>query len=321
MKMNKKVSIIIPVYNVEEYLGVCLDSIKKQSYKNIEVLLIDDGSTDNSKRICDQYLADDRFLYFYQDNAGVSSARNLGLEHASGEYVTFIDGDDFISVNHITNMVKVLTDCDVAISGRNDVEEKKIQRTFQTETEIELNQLKLIDEILKTGLVYSFPWNKIYKTSVLRKHNISFDTTLDYGEDLVFNIQYVLEIKRGIVISGATYNYVYRATSASRHLNKKALAKRVTDLLAIKKTIDLLPNEMKNEKIFLYQRIVTEGGRYFRLMKKYRFSKETLDKYKELLSTSFSMIKSELSFKTKLKFKGNMLAPWIMNIIGDLKNR
>ena len=113
------ISIIVPIYNTEKYLGQCLDSIINQSYTNFEVLLINDGSTDSSGMICQEYVArDSRFRYFEKDNGGVASARNLGLERSSGAYITFIDSDDWVEFNYLDVLYTALkeNDTDVAIS-------------------------------------------------------------------------------------------------------------------------------------------------------------------------------------------------------------
>ena len=105
MDENKKISIIVPIYNSEKYLDECLLSIQNQSYTNFEVLLINDGSTDNSNFICEKFVSQDvRFRHFSQENKGVSSARNYGLKEASGEFITFIDSDDYVEANHLEEL-------------------------------------------------------------------------------------------------------------------------------------------------------------------------------------------------------------------------
>lgn len=99
MATQNKISIIVPVYNVEKYLKVCLDSIKNQTYNNFEVIMINDGSTDKSKKICEEYTKDARFILINQNNQGLSGARNTGLKNITGEYVLFIDSDDWIEKN------------------------------------------------------------------------------------------------------------------------------------------------------------------------------------------------------------------------------
>ena len=116
---NELISIIVPIYNVEKYLRQCLDSIMNQTYRNCECLLIHDGSSDNSEDICREYVSkDSRFRYFEKENGGVSSARNLGIEHSKGEYITFIDSDDWVDSDYLEVLYNSLVDerADIAIS-------------------------------------------------------------------------------------------------------------------------------------------------------------------------------------------------------------
>lgn len=107
--MNKLVSVIVPVYNVEKYLERCINSIIQQSYNNLEIILIDDGSTDASGKICDEYKEkDDRIIVIHKENGGLSDARNAGIKIFTGEYVTFIDSDDYVSKNMVSNMLDIL---------------------------------------------------------------------------------------------------------------------------------------------------------------------------------------------------------------------
>lgn len=116
--MNKKVSIIVPVYNVEKYLKECIESLINQTYKNIEILLIDDGSTDNSKSICDNYSKKYEFIYtIHKKNGGLSSARNLGIETSKGDYLCFVDSDDFVSKDYVESMLNNLVKHSVLISA------------------------------------------------------------------------------------------------------------------------------------------------------------------------------------------------------------
>ena len=117
--MNELISIIVPIYNVENYLRQCLDSIQNQTYQNFECLIINDGSPDNSADICREYVEkDSRFRYLEKENGGVSSARNLGIEHSKGQYITFIDSDDWVDSDYLEVLYKSLTDekADVAVS-------------------------------------------------------------------------------------------------------------------------------------------------------------------------------------------------------------
>lgn len=122
--MNPLISIIVPVYNVEEYLPKCLDSIINQTYKNLEIIVVNDGSTDNSGKICDEYGERDyRIMVIHKANRGVSSSRNIGIKNASGEYILFVDSDDEIEKDYVNVMARAVTnsDCDLVISNITDI--------------------------------------------------------------------------------------------------------------------------------------------------------------------------------------------------------
>lgn len=320
--MNKLVSIVIPIYNVEDFLESCLNSVKNQSYKDIEVLLVDDGSKDNSKKICDKFIEiDDRFKYVYQKNSGVSSARNNGMRNARGEYITFVDGDDYLDEEHIEKMVNGLSQSELAISGRKNVTESGIEVEFKNDRNITFARKELINQILKTGIVYSFPWNKIYKLKILHDNGIQFDESLDYGEDLVFNIQYALLTRKSTLITGSTYNYVYRENSVSNQLDAATLRKRITDLLSIKRVIDILPDDYDIEKKFLYKRIAVEGSKYIRLMCIYDFSVNNIEANKKIVVNAYRVIKKSLSNRERLVFFGNFKFPKAMEFLSKLRNK
>ena len=114
--MNELISIIVPVYNVEQFLARCIDSIRAQTYRNIEILLIDDGSTDNSGRVCDEYAKQDgRIKVYHKPNGGVSSARNYGLDRATGKYIGFVDSDDFIAPDMYEYLIQLIKDTNAEI--------------------------------------------------------------------------------------------------------------------------------------------------------------------------------------------------------------
>ena len=143
MFRNSLISVIVPVYNVEKYLPQCLNSIINQTYKNIEVVLVDDGSTDDSGNICEEYKKnDERIIVVHQKNSGLSAARNVGIEISTGEYITFIDSDDYISPDYIENLYSALEQysADIAICDLKKVSEKvelwdidyKVEKNFKS---------------------------------------------------------------------------------------------------------------------------------------------------------------------------------------------
>lgn len=174
MDNQELISIIVPVYNVEEYLSKCLDSIIHQSYKNIEVLLINDGSTDNSLKICEEYKKyDNRITIFSQMNFGLASARNLGLDNARGSFISFIDSDDYVGSDFIYDLYSLLknTSSDISMCNFLEVNESDVDSTFSQNIPLNIQQYsdceylhKLYSKEFAVGKIVV--WNKLYSRGI-----------------------------------------------------------------------------------------------------------------------------------------------------------
>lgn len=207
--MNDKVSVIIPVYNAETYLKECLQSIVNQTYYNIEVLMIDDGSTDQSKKIMKHFQEKYHFRYIYQDNQGVSSARNTGLESAKGDYIMFVDADDKINPNYIkTYMEKaILTNADI-VCGGYCVDNEKINNYYREDND----RKTFVENVLQgtCGVV----WAKIYKMECI--DSIRFIKDYSNREDLLFNISLYDNIHKVTYINNYDYIYTFKDYGLSK---------------------------------------------------------------------------------------------------------
>lgn len=220
MKKEKYlVSIIVPVYNVERYIERCIESILAQTYKNIELILINDGSDDNSLQICNVFSnRDKRIRVIDKENTGVSSTRNIGIELARGKYLCFIDSDDYIENNYVEMLVGNIHENAVTFCGyfvdtyKENGNIASIPKIYRKENGNEISN----------NLVYVFHkgflsviWNKIYDVSRLRENNIKFDEKLSLGEDLLFNLGY---LKTGIEkiqsVDNSLYHYIKRGTES-----------------------------------------------------------------------------------------------------------
>ena len=215
MTKSPLISVIIPVYNVEKYLRECLDSVLAQTYKNLEIILIDDGSSDNSGQICDEYAAkDSRIKVIHQVNQGVSAARNAGLKAARGQYIGFVDSDDYIKPDMYEYLYQLISkdNADVAMCNF-------YKGSFRTSSKDILDNYKL-QKLLNIFDVPSwiFLWNKLYKSTLIQ--GISFRSDMTYGEDSFF----VFEIAKqnGLLAIGQEIKYFYRnnPTSCSRNFTK-----------------------------------------------------------------------------------------------------
>ena len=193
--MNPLVSIIVPVYNVEKYINRCLDSIINQTYKNLELILIDDGSTDNSGKICDEYSkVDRRIIVKHNTNKGVSYTRNCGINLASGEYLLFIDSDDYVDLNYVENLLKpiILEDYDLVVCNINHIFYNDIKNNI---VNTKLLSQNYYDDLYILNILRITPVNKLFKTKIITAFNIKFIENLSYSEDCIFNYEYAKHVK------------------------------------------------------------------------------------------------------------------------------
>jgi len=216
------ISIIVPIYKVENYLERCLNSILKQTYINLEIILIDDGSTDSSGSICDNYSKKDkRIVTIHNENQGVSASRNNGLNIANGKYITFIDSDDFVSENYIEELYKMITlnNADMAIIGNDEQYNDGIIK-MNKKLKVTINAEKTIKKILEEKYISSVCWGKMYKKTLL--DDIKFDTNINIGEDFKFIIE-VLDKANKISIDTKQNLYHYKMTenSVTKQKNRK----------------------------------------------------------------------------------------------------
>lgn len=217
--MDVSISIIIPVYNLEKKLRRCLDTVLAQSIENYEVLLVDDGSTDNSGRICEEYVGrDKRFHYIYKENDGVSSARNEGIRKASGDFIAFVDGDDFLREDYLERLQL----------GEEDL---TIGSVYYTDpagqiTSIARREASAVEEVTPENMAKWFDrgslfsvWTSMFRKSIILDHKIWFDTHLTRGEDVVFMMTYAEHCRKVRFVDDLIYYYVQYGGSSSKKIN------------------------------------------------------------------------------------------------------
>ncbi len=201
------VSVIIPVYNAAPYLMGCLNSVVGQSQPDLQILLIDDGSTDASPEICKAFAEKDtRIQFVSQSNSGVSTARNRGLSLAVGEYLLFVDADDELPETAVSMLLKAAgPDIDLVI-GSHEEFRGKIRRKIHREERI-FSQSQWKEAFPGFDAMLSTLWGKLYRRQVILEHSLSFDPALPYCEDHVFNLRFCREIRAAAVITPVTYRY------------------------------------------------------------------------------------------------------------------
>lgn len=198
------VSVIVPVYKAEKWLHRCVDSILAQTMDDFELLLIDDGSPDRSGEICDEYAAkDSRVRVFHKENGGVSSARNLGLDNAQGEWISFVDADDWVEVDYLAGLAERL-DADFILGGVKISDEK--QSKMENCLYVDLDIKDCLEKYLLDTVLLS-PWGNLLNRDIINNKNIRFDERFHYAEDRVFNREYILCCKKIRTISLNSYNY------------------------------------------------------------------------------------------------------------------
>lgn len=214
------ITIIVPVYNVEKYINECVDSLVNQTYKNLEIILVDDGSNDKSGAVCDDYaLLDKRVKVIHKQNEGLGFARNTGLKVAQGKFVTFIDSDDTADADLVEKLVNGIygTNSDTCIGGFKRISENGLVN-FEEKYNNAIYEGEDVYDKLFARMLGSAPdkhdairmsvWNVLYSMDIVRRHNIEFPSERVFiSEDIIWDSEYYKYAKKAIVIDSTAYNY------------------------------------------------------------------------------------------------------------------
>ncbi|WP_215509232.1 glycosyltransferase family 2 protein [Limosilactobacillus fermentum] len=211
------VSIVVPVYNVSRYIEHCVASLMSQEYEQIEIILVDDGSTDNSGSIIDGFSKkDSRVKSIHKTNGGVSAARNTGIDAANGEYVMFVDGDDWVEPDYVSYFVNLVIRNKASIGmGTEYFTWKNVENNYKIKEEI-ISAEKAIEDIYNDKIFVAV-WNKIYKKSLLNK--VTFSTDIWYGEGMLFNVEFLQLVDTVVIGNKEVYHQTFNPNSAMRNFN------------------------------------------------------------------------------------------------------
>ena len=293
--MDELISIIIPVYNVESYLQKCLDSIINQTYKNIEIIIIDDGSTDKSFEICDNYkLLDNRIEVVHKQNGGLSDARNYGLEIATGQYISFVDSDDVIHPQMIEILYKMikLTSSDISLCGytefmsNNFMNKTRINNLFRVLNNEEA--LNWLYDSTQKSILMTVSWNKLYKKELFS--NIRFPCGLIH-EDEFTTYKLIYKAKRIVYVENELYYYRQRNNSIMSNKND------IKHLLYYDARIEQIKFFKKNSLVNLSEKAIYKIE--FLMIQKY---KESNNDVKRILAKKYLNLYLTMIFTLPIKY-------------------
>lgn len=308
---NPKVSIIVPAYNTEKYINKCLTSLINQTYKNIEIIVVNDGSTDNTKEIVENFAySDDRIKLFNIENSGVSNARNFAIKNSTGNYIAFVDSDDYISSNYIEIMLSCALEnnLDLVCCNFQKISENKTQKKYkikEVKTKI-YNKTEYLKEIFTGNLLtFALTTSKIYKKELMNE----FIGNIVHGEDILYNYYYLQKIDKAGYLDLKLYTYVTRKNSAVNSRFSKRRFKLMYKLIEI-------ANELHQSKPELEKYIRT--WLYFSCLESFYFMFRDKVVDKESYNFLYNNLKENKKFlraNKKVKFLRRLFAPLGVSLI------
>lgn len=332
-----KISVIVPVYNVEQYLKRCVQSILNQTYSNLEIILVDDGSTDNSRKICDTF-EDKRIKVFHKKNEGLGKARNTGIKKATGKYYMFVDSDDYIDSTIIENLYTKLNEkkADTCIGGFKRVYADKTEVFSNIYADQTFYGTDVVNKVLsrmfgkkskKDDHIEMSVWKVLFSSNIIKQNNILFPSEKEFiSEDIIFDIDYFSKAKVVTMSSDVGYNYCDNSDSLTTRYNSNRFELQ-------KKLMNELVRRTKDLNIYnkVYQRILNtfiSNVRYcIKLDQKYLSRKEAKQTIRKIcndkaVQNTLKNYKVDEGLKSNLInwliYKHQVLA--LINVMG-LKNK
>lgn len=219
--MSEIITVVVPIYNAERFLRKCVDSILRQTYTFLDIILVNDGSCDSSGSICNEYAKKDaRIRVIHKKNEGVSSARNDGIRYAKGKYIVFIDSDDYIEEDYCQKLYELQVEYEDSfiICGFNTIElegNRNRKNLYDSEEKISILSKKNIVDIMSKWLL-NMPWNKLYNVNMLRQKKVLMIENLSSAEDVLFNLEYIDKVVKAqiVIINEGLYNYTVRKSDS-----------------------------------------------------------------------------------------------------------
>lgn len=295
------ISIIVPVYNTEQYLDKCVDSIVNQTYTNLEIILIDDGSPDNCGAICDEYAKkDSRIKVIHKSNGGLSSARNAGLDVANGNYITFVDSDDMVESQMYEKMMEniQLTHVDICMCGCKIVNEQGdllLEDNFK-------NKVYNIDEIIKDIILplKTASWNKLFSKEIIGF--VRFPEGKIHGEDLIFILKCLTSKTTISTINGAYYRYIKHPSSiTTSKFSNRSFDEVYCKDQAYKIIEEKFPIYKEKARVWCFRARMNVMRHIYKEKEIKEYSQELIQ-YKKYVIDNYKTIKNQLRTKERIEF-------------------
>lgn len=270
----KKISVIVPAYNIEEYLPRCLESIINQTYQNLEIIIVDDGSKDNTSKICDEYAKkDNRIIVIHQENKGLSGARNSALKIATGDYIGYVDGDDYIASSMYELMLASMeeNDADLAMCGYEQVGEGAVKVEFSGENYVFSREeaLDIYIQDNRTFHIYNSVWSKLFKRELV--HGIEFPLGRN-SEDIVYTGRALSGCRKCVFVDRPLYFYILDRSGSI--MNVKNADSMTLEKFAKRRFDDEIPFWKEQIKIFKEEGLIEQS-----ILAEYYFYKRMLFYY------------------------------------------
>lgn len=287
--MDSVVSIIVPIYNKEKFIDKCLKTIVSQTYKNTEIVLVDDGSSDQSANICQKYANKYKNIkYYYIDNNGVSNARNVGIQKASGDYIVFIDADDYIDNKYIESLM--IDNYELVVESYwKDFGDRK-EHIEINEGSYSIEEIKMILKNKAIANIFSVPYLKLFRSNIIKNNKLEFNKSLNFGEDFEFVLKYLECLDGKILIKNVAYYY---NTIEEGSLSRKPISNIWEQLMIVYEQIYKMYSLRKDRDFFLLRFTkITLLNEYFGNFSRFKKQLQTIANNKYFNETNINSFKN-----------------------------
>lgn len=297
------ISVIVPVYKVEKYLRKCVESIQAQTYRDLEIILVDDGSPDECPALCDEFaIGDARIKVVHKANGGQASARNEGLKIANGEYIGFVDSDDYIQPNMFEVLYELMNrnNTALAICGCRTVDEDgtTIVSTGNSTTPIILERKALWIEVF--GNLNNAVWNKLFKAELLK--GIMFPEGIIHGEDLLFNLEYLKRCRNAVMVTDSLYSYLKREGSVTKQaFSPKKMYEIISKDMARDIVLTEMPSLAKVAELFSFRARMNVLRSITKAAVATQYSSNVTE-CEEYIKSNYSSVKSLMRNREKVEY-------------------